>query len=255
MPTAGDMLPPTAGWMAREIRALKAALSELRAARRLENASVGAGGLAIEQGGALTMRTPDGIQAVYVGALGPELVHMDGSTQQAIWLRREDGTLAVAVYADPATTGSDRQGVAILDYNGRIVMADDVIHGGLARPWVSASGWYDVTGVETPVSVTTSSTFAAVVEQEIYQQHPHIRVVVRVRTSNGTTAGEVRLTCDSDQIGSTVTIAAGTYGQYEIEGDSLIPPGGWGRLLVEARRTAGSGTIGVRGLTTWGTQS
>jgi len=255
MPTGSDMLPPTNGWIVREFRALRRAMDEFRAARRLERASIGAGGLTIDSGGYLAVQTPTGVQTVYVGALDAELNHTDGSTQQGVWLRREDGTLALAVYADPSVLGNDRQGISLWDSSGRIVVADDIVSGGLARPWIPISGWYDITGVEVPVSTTTSGTFTSVVEQQLYQQHPTVRVVMRVRCSDGTTAGEVRVMSGATQVGATQTIAAGTYAQYEITGTSPIVPGGWGILQIQARRTAGSGTVGVRGLVTWGAQS
>ncbi|MEU0940482.1 hypothetical protein [Embleya sp. NPDC005971] len=255
MPTAGDMLPNGPGWIMRELAAIRRAITELRAARRLERASIGAGGLTIDSGGYLAVQTPAGTQTVYVGALGAELNHTNGSTQQGVWLRREDGTLALAIYADPTVGGDDRQGVSLWDRTGRIVVADDIVGGGLARPWIPAAGWYDITGTEVPVSTTTSGSFTAVVEQQLYQQHPKVRVVMRVRCSDGTTGGEVRVMSGATQVGATQTIAVGTYAQYEIAGTAPIVPGGWGILQIQARRTAGSGSIGVRGLTTWGAQT
>lgn len=254
MPSPGDMLPPDRGWIMRELKALRRGFDEFRAARRLESATIGAGGLRIADGGSLSAQTPAGVETVYVGALPPELNHVDGSTQRGMWVRREDGTICLTVSADPSV-GGDRQGVSIWDRTGRVVVADDVVSGGLARPWIASSGWYDVTGVDVPTSTTTSSSFAALHEQLLYQQHPKVRVVVRVRCSDGSTAGEIRVMSGGVQVGSTQVIPTGSYGQWEIAGTTQIPVGGSGLLLIQGRRTAGSGTIGARGLITWGVQS
>ena len=56
--TAGlpaGQLPPGGDWIARELKAIRRELEQLRASRRLESAQIGAGGLTVTDGGGITI--------------------------------------------------------------------------------------------------------------------------------------------------------------------------------------------------------
>lgn len=135
MPTPASQLPPDATTLARRIATLEREVRELRAARRLEAATVGAGGVRVTAGGRLAMDTPPGVRVVDVGAIRDERFnHSDGTPQQAIWMRREDGTDVFTCFGG---IGDATQAWAFWDRQDNPVIADDTVSGsGLARPYL-----------------------------------------------------------------------------------------------------------------------
>ena len=77
------------------------------------------------------------------------------------------------------------------------------------------------------------------------------------RASDLTTAGEIRVIDeDGTQIGTTITVPAGAFAYYNI--GPVAVPGTFKEsksLNLQARVTAGAGTIGVRGIFAEGRQS
>lgn len=101
------------------------------------NSSITGGRFTIK-GGALVVEHADGSTSSYWGPITPALP--DGTYQPGFIVRREDGTLAAALYdptPDPSTPDGFQQFLALYDRAEEIVVSDDTDSGqGLARPYV-----------------------------------------------------------------------------------------------------------------------
>lgn len=134
------------------------------------------------------------------------------------------------------------------DVAGNLVVGDDAVAGqGLARPYVPLPLLPASTAMEV---TTTTAGFVDLWVGVIYKQHAAVLAYPLVRPSDGTTAGEVRLvdiTAGTVVMAGPVVIAAGSGPAYRL----LQGPLGGAHLeartiSVQARRTAGAGTIGAR---------
>ncbi|MFF1483152.1 hypothetical protein ACIGZH_01585 [Streptomyces sp. NPDC058319] len=237
MPTAGDQVPGGPSDIGRRLAALEREVRELRAARRLENASIGAGGLRID-GGRFAMDTPAGARMVDIGPIAdPVFDHGDGSQQQAIWLRRDDGSLFFACYAYPPAGNGETQAWAYYDRSGNAVLAEDTASGaGLARPWLPLNPPVSSDASTWPRG--TSGAFATIASCWNTKWQPKLRVY-GVTAAVGTATGEVRLTVDGTPWGPTV--AAGGVIDFTSTVDAAT--GGLFQLEVQARRLTGTGSI------------
>ncbi len=106
-------------------------------------------------------------------------------------------------------------------------------------PWV-------VTGV--PTETTTSATFVDLAQSRINFQMMRMRLRLMVRSSASDTTGEVKILINGVQWRSTLTVTGSMFA-YQEWGPAEIPAGYFGQiydLSVQARRTAGTGTIGIR---------
>lgn len=241
MPTAADQVPGGPTELARRVQALEREVKELRAARRLTSASVGAGGVRIVDGGRLSMDTPGGQRMVDIGAIeDPNFNHGDGSKQQAIWLRREDGSNFFACYAYPPL-GSETQAWTFYDREGNIIFAEDTNSGtGIAKPYIPLTA--PVSGDNTTWPHGTSATFAGISNSYNTKWQPHMRIYA-VTAAVGTATGEVRLAIDGNPWGPTVSAGA------VIDYTDLVPDVRIGNLFlleVQARRLTGTGSIAAQ---------
>jgi hypothetical protein len=211
------------------------------------------GGIRIEDGGTFQLRTPADHKVLFAGTI--EIPDGSGRTQQIFQVNRDDGSPAF-VLADLGTTPGHphMQALVWIDRAGNVIFADDTDGGaGLARPYLPAGVFAEI----TPPTVTTSSgSYQAMHWADCFEQNPKVTASVLVQTSAGT-AGQIRLTTGPDQIGSVVSIPAGSFGQF------TIPAAPWPNFIyearvtvqLEARVTSGPGTIGVRPLSIWGVQT
>ncbi len=106
-------------------------------------------------------------------------------------------------------------------------------------PWV-------ITG--PPTETTTSATFVDLAQSRIMFQQMRMRLYVMVRSSASDTTGEVRIMINGVQWRSTLSVTGNMFNSTEW-GPAEIPTGYYGQLYdlsVQARRTAGTGTIGIR---------
>lgn len=250
MPGDGD------DWIGRELQKLRQEIAELRTARSLENAFIGRGGVTIGEDGSLIVKDGDGRTVAIVGALPTAYNRSDGSRQPGVVLYREDGTLAAFLGDFNATTPPFKQAWQITDRAGNIVMADDTNSGkGLATPWVDGGLVLADTDV-TRWPQTTSGTFLDVAFGWYRIQNPKMQWVFQY-VADAATAGQVRLLVNGVQVGATQTVGTsfGTWVQYNV-----TIPGAWsvGDLVsveVQARRTAGTGSVYVQALRFSGDQS
>lgn len=230
-----------------EIRLLKKRLAALETAAPLRNAS-------ISDGGQLVVKDRDGETLILIGRSDdPNLNAPDGNPQMLFQLFRSTGEVALEMFDPLPQVDGFQQFLAIRDRVGNAIVADDTTSGqGLSRPFIGIPfGEY----IEAPTSTTTSGSFVTMQRATIYKQHPRLLVKLLAQASAAGTTGEVRLwnSTTSEQIGSTLTVGSGAY----IEG--FLGPGAVSGahedvldIDVQARRTAGAGTIGTRVLTAWG---
>ncbi|SCL31909.1 hypothetical protein GA0070616_4355 [Micromonospora nigra] len=236
----------SSGDIMRRLRELEKQVEQLNAARRLESASIGRGGLVIKDGGALRVVDEDGRSIAWFG--------LNADTgQRGVVLRRAGGALAFAAYG--TGEGGDTGFVALYDLAGQYIVTDDVASGrGLARPYIPVP----MGEVAVPTATTTSSTFVDLASGLWPVQHPALHAYLLVRADDGSTTGEVRLTLDGVQVGDVLSVTAGQY-TYATIGPAptpgIYPFGSLRTLAMQARRTAGSGSIGVRVLTVVGVES
>jgi hypothetical protein len=206
------------------------------------------GDVTISGGGRLIVQTPGGQQTLYVGSVSP--AHLDGSPQQGFIVRREDGSAALTVWTG---AGSGAQAVQVWDKSGNVIVADDLTAGGLARPYVSTDAWFSASA--SPTDTTTSTSFVTLQHLQWKKQHPQVTAGYLVQTASGTT-GEIQLIDDnSNVIVGPLPIAAASF----YWGSATGPIAGAHMLDTvlhwQARVTGGAGTIGLRGLSTFGVQS
>jgi hypothetical protein len=250
MPQRSDMLPPTPASLWQDLKALRREFNEFRAARRLEAAAIGAGGITITDGGYLKVLDTDGSIQFWVGGISP--ANPDGSPQRGLIAARDDGSQAI-VLARLTGNATDPQGLLIRDAQASTLFAEDVIAGGLARPYLSSDAWFG--GTETPAYTTTSGTFTTLQTLPWVKQHPRVTGHYLVQTGAGTT-GELRLVDDSNTaIGPIISIGAAAFFYSSTTGSLSGRNGLETYLHWQARTTGGAGSIGVRGLCTFGVQS
>lgn len=244
MGVLGD-LAISPGDIMRRLRDLERMVRELMAGRRLEAASIGRGGITVKDGGTVQVVDAEGTALATMGALD--------ATRRGVLLRRAGGSLAFGVYG--TGEGGDVGFAGIYDLAGQYIVTDDVASGrGLARPYIPVQ----VGEVAVPTATTTSGSFVDLAAGMMSIQHPVLYAYLLVRASDTGTTGEVRLTLDGNQVGNVLPVSAGAYA-YASYGPSPLPAtysyGVLRELRVQARRTAGTGTIGVRVLSILGLES
>jgi hypothetical protein len=233
-----------------ELAELRRRIASLETAAPLRNAS-------ISDGGQLVIKGRAGQTLVLLGRSDDETLNApDGQAQMLLQVFRTDGTKAFAMWDPAPAVDGFNQFVAMYDRAGNNIFSDDTTSGvGLAKPYLPVP-FYDYPAV--PTQTTTSATFTTLQRAAAHvKQHPRIQVGLLILTSADTT-GEVRLwdSTNNVRIGSTLTIAANTFGANNIGPDYLL--GAHMDTLdldIQARRTGGTGTIGVRAIGGFAVQS
>ncbi len=244
MPTPGDQLPNGTQQMARDIASLKRQVSELRAARRLENAAVGAGGLRVVNGGRLAMDTPGNVRMVDIGKLSDtSFNHSDGSPQQALQLRRDDGSLFMSCFSYPPS-GFETQAWKFYDRSGNIILAEDTNSGqGFARPYLPVPVGPAYEGSWDYWPRTTGTTTTKLWAGRFYKQLPNIVLVMQVSMDTSGATGTIELTVGGTvRASSSVSFSVGyvTLGPYALDGYDHMQQVD---IVVQGRRTAGTGAL------------
>lgn len=138
---------------------------------------------------------------------------------------------------------------ALWDNSGNIVVSDDgVSNQGLASPYIPIAFTSSAANTTFPDN-TTSGTFTGLLTARYVKQHPQVYCAVLVRTSDGTTAGEMQLAIGGGGpiLSSVVSIPAGSFGLLYV-GPCAVPGQHQDEVELElqVRRTAGTGNVGVR---------
>jgi hypothetical protein len=131
------------GNVMRRLAEMDARLREASAGRRLENATIGAGGLRVKDGGGVTIHDDGSLVIEAGGSL--EVMHESGARLLRLWrhpddgryrmeLRRDDGSHVMYTQVHAAT---GRQFWALCDSESNVLVSDSAEYGkGLARPWI-----------------------------------------------------------------------------------------------------------------------
>lgn len=249
--------PTPPGLIERIMRMVDERITRFARSGFLRNASItkggitvrGAGGITID-GGALRVR---GLPNAQPGATGDSTVYMggitpllpDGTTQPGLIVRRNDGTIVLALgdpTPDPSTPGGFQQFLSWYDRAQNIVMSDDDSSGqGLSRPYVPIP----VTRARyTDMVAVTDGTFVDVFDSlPFYKVNARALVNLRYTTDVSGTAGEIRVLVDGVQVGSTVAVgfavSTNFIGPFVVPGDAYTAH----TIKVQARRTAGTGAV------------
>ena len=178
---------------------------------------------------------------VYInGAKQLEMGSTAGNPDIRFW--RSNGLTAFFM-----TRFGNRDIIGFQDDSLHTIVADDPVTGfGLARPWIPVVFYDDISFA--PSTTTTSGSFTDLQRAQYNIQHPLVYVRTHVVCSDGTTTGEIILTVDGEQVpATTVAIpASGIYDQYVNFAWYGLAHGTDCQLVVQGRRTAGAGTIGVK---------
>jgi hypothetical protein len=231
--------------MQEQIRALQGAVNTRPAMNQVSSGSV-----TIGAGGTLRVNDTDGAPLFFIGGISP--LNPDGSLQRGLLAYRQDGSLALSISNGTANVG-DPQAVVIRDADSNTLFAEDAIAGGLAAPLFGADAWYGVT--EVPAWTTSSATFVTLMTLSWRKQHPRVTAHYLARCSDGTTAGELRLVDGAGLTVATVVLGAGAYVVGSVTGSVSGTHLASQSLQWQGRVTAGAGTVGVRGLSTFGVGS
>ncbi|MET7649305.1 hypothetical protein ABZS83_37985 [Streptomyces sp. NPDC005426] len=244
MPTAGDQLPGGPTDLARRLAAVERELRELRAGRRLENASVGSGGVRVVNGGRFAMDTPINKRMVDIGAINNDSYnHFDGTRQQGIFFRREDGSPMFSCFSYPPF-GSEAQAWKFYDNTQSVVVAEDANSGqGLARPYLPVALAPAYAGGWDYWPRTSATTLTELWAGRIYKQQPRLVVVVRASMDTSGATGSISLRINGEsQPAQTVGFSVGyfTLGPYTLTNTDHMQQID---IAVEGKRDTGTGTI------------
>lgn len=222
------------------IRALEQQVRDLQRGRTLN-------GTVMSQG-SMDVQTPDGHTIWRVGAF-----EVDGNLVYGVAGFRYNGSIAFWSFDTPSGGGY----TSLWDEAGNICVSTDTISGnGLATPYLPIPFVSNSTVV--PTDTTTSGTFATLQFAKHKLQHPKLWAFVLCRASDGSTSGEVQVLVGGNALGAAQAIGLGEYG-YKTFGPTAIPVAythlGAVDIEIQARRTAGAGTIGVRVVGAYGQQT
>jgi hypothetical protein len=239
-------------WINQRLAEMQRQINELRSAVTLESAIIEDGDLVVD-GGAIKSRDYNGTTLFYLGNIEPNLD--DGRPQRGMIMRRNDGSVVLGLFDAFPGDGAPanyRQALNWYDRNGNVVVADDTDGGiGLARPYVP----YTLTSGADNQNVT-AATFTETHTIAGPRQHPKMTVGISVFTSDGTTAGEVRIVAGATVLaGPTVIPAGGSIAPAYVFTLPAASHMGLEYLAIQARRTAGAGNIIVRPFFAYGIQT
>ncbi|MEU5965959.1 hypothetical protein ABZ777_32540 [Micromonospora parva] len=227
-----DQAPPDVDFLMRRLADLERQVRELQAGRRLEAATIGAGGIRI-QGGTVVVVDADGAEIIRIGKVPGFSGEVPGLT--ATRAPSAGGSVALSL----------RDGIyAVWDRVGNVAMSTDEVSGqGLATPWIPLTARPSTDYTSPPVS-TTSTSFASQWTVSGDKQHPRVKAVVLVQ-ADAATAGEIRL---RDPVSGVVIAAAQAIPAAEFASHTLVGSVAGDHTTrcqvdVEVRRTSGSGAI------------
>ena len=238
----------------REIKALKRELEALRSERRAAATTIGTGDLRLANGGSLVV---DGGDVVMLDVDGSVLFRLglQALGDRGVSIFREDGTLAFEV-AKPNALAV--QAWRLKDSDGTTIVSESGFGEGLgrprlpSRPFPTATPAWGMYGAEV---ATTSSTFTTLFAVQDRRQNPLWAPAFRVKCSDTTTAAEVQVidAATSTPLAEfgfgawTGVRPVGSTGYTELTPALNVPTSvgvdGRYRFEVQARRTAGAGTV------------
>ncbi|MEV6249526.1 hypothetical protein AB0M38_25490 [Streptomyces sp. NPDC051742] len=154
---------------------------------------------------------------------------------------------------DPEKSKPTKPVLRVFDAHEHELFADDLVTGGLARPWLQLMPPVDHLK-EAKWPSTTGTAFTAIAQSFNPVWQPKMRLAMYTKVSSGAT-GQVKVMVDGVQFGPTVT--AGQTFDYT----GLLPvdlPTKFGKVMtveIHARIASGTGTVYAQPVSMYGTQT
>lgn len=202
----------------------------------------GGGAVVVKDGGGIILETPDGTTRTFQVVSREDAPAPNGDPQPAVYLCREDGSLAMSLDDPVPLVDGYRQIFRIWDRQGHDIMSEDATSGfGLARPYIPGVLY---PAIYTDWVGTTNSSYETVLSGYQYAWGPRLYALVNHTADTSGAAGNVRLLVDgAAQGGFPVGFVINTsiWDVPLTDGDV-----GQARFVeVQARRTSGTGKIRV----------
>ncbi|MET9675312.1 hypothetical protein ABZY68_19765 [Streptomyces sp. NPDC006482] len=161
-----------------------------------------------------------------------------------------DGSTAAVLQMGASSPTTVRPVIRIFDGYSHEIFADDILTGGLARPWLQLLPPVDQNQARWPS--TTSATFTMIAQSFNPIWQPKMRLTVYTKVSSGAT-GQVKVLVDGQPFGPTVT-AGQTYDHTGLlPGDIQTK---FGKIMtVEIQAMASGGTVYAQPVLMYGTQT
>ena len=248
-----ERLPNDFASLVRRIESLEREVQQARAARRLEAATIGRGGITV-QGGAIILKDSSGNEIARMGAREDLLPEPDGDTQPGFILRRNDGSIAFTLDDPNPNEGGYRQLLKMQDQNGHIIFSEDYTSGwGISTPTFAIPLYNQLDPDVWPGS--TSTTYTGLYMGLAPAWNPVIQVGARGITAVSGVTGSMRLTVNSIPVGDEVPLNFTDYTDHNWT--IVVPdlqegfaPGASAFISIEVKRT--SATVGkVQATATW----
>lgn len=204
--------------------------------------TVSGGEVRITDGGSLSVVEPGGTKILGVGFWS--------QTEYGMEIKRQSGKTALSVRN--VTGGNYDQAFRVFDAHGHEILADDVVTGGLARPWLPMLPPQDTSTTRWPQTNATGWTTIARSFNPIWQ--PRMRVYCYTAAASGVT-GQVRVLVDGVQWGDPVTTPAVFDRTEKVAEDFNARFGGLLKVEIQAMVTSGTGLVYAQPLMMYGTQS
>lgn len=153
----------------------------------------------------------------------------------------------------PPSPTSPKPVLRVFDSYQHEIFADDVVTGGLARPWLQLMPPVDHLN-QAKWPSTTSTSFTAIAQSFNPVWQPKMRLAMYTKVSGGA-AGQVKVMVDGAQFGPVVN-AGQTF-----DHTGLLPvdlPTKFGKVMtveIHAMITSGTGTVYAQPVSMFGTQS
>ncbi|MFJ8106756.1 hypothetical protein [Streptomyces sp. NPDC096132] len=199
-------------------------------------------------GGYVSVRAPKkegestGVEVFRVGNWGGE--------EFGLAIRRQTGKYALSLYNGDGTSTS-RQPLRIYDADGREIISDDIVAGGLARPWLTMLPPQDSSTARWPQTTATAYTTIAMSYNVVWQ--PQMRLLVSTKVSSGG-SGTVQVLVNGAVWGTEV--GAGTDYDHTgpVSSDFASAFGGLLKVEIQAKAASGS-TVYANPILMYGRQS
>lgn len=205
--------------------------------------TVSGGEVRISDGGSLSVVEPGGTKILGVGAWSP--------TEYGMEIKRQSGKTALSIRN--VVQGTYDQAFRVFDSYNHEIIADDVVKGGLARPWLAMLPPQDTATARWPQTNATAWTTVARSFNPLWQ--PRMRLHFLTAAAAGVT-GQVRVLVDGSPWGDPVTTPAAFDRTAPVTEDFATR---FGTTLVkveiQAMVTGGSGLVYAQPLMMYGTQS
>ena len=230
---SSDQRPPGEDWLVRRVVDLERQVRELQAGRRLEAATIGAGGLTVKDGGQVLVQDTDGKRLIWLG----KVPFAGGVTKPGLAAFRrtvDGGGVAMSLY----------DGIlGVWDRKANLVLSTDETSGqGMATPYLPTAHFGISFNAELfgQIPGTTSSSFVGILETRTPATHPRLKLQGYVGGDTGGTTAEGRFTVNG------TTVLTGSDGFV----NGIVDVPGWGDTVsyleeldirLEVRRTAGTG--------------